>query len=177
MMNKTRLGLKGIGMGLALLLSAAVVPQAGASPLGSAIHLKDAATLPLVSVQERRGQRPVRRQARRNNDALVAGALVGAAIIGGTIIAQSEAQRREERRRRAYYYEGGDGYHRGYPSNQAFYERQREQYYYYEPQRGYRQPRSYDQDQPHLYYGHPRHQRTCTVSTPDRQTPYAVVPC
>ncbi|PPD16835.1 MAG: hypothetical protein CTY25_00520 [Methylobacterium sp.] len=177
MMNKTRLGLKGIGFGLALLLSTAVAPQAGASPLGSAIHLQNAATLPLVDVQARRGQRPVRRQVRRNNGAAVAGALVGAAIIGGAIIAQSEAQRREERRRRAYYYEGGDGYYRPYRSNRAFYERQREQHYYYEPQRGYRQPHYYEQDQPRVYRGNPRNQRTCTVNTPDKETPYTVVPC
>ncbi|MCA3599855.1 MAG: hypothetical protein IOC58_02930 [Methylobacterium sp.] len=169
MMNITRLGLKGFGLGLALLLSTAVPPQASASPLGSAIHLEGAASLPLVDVQARRYQRPVRNTARRNrNNAALAGALVGAAIIGGAIIANSQAQRREERRRQSYYY-GQPQYDRGQP-----------EYGYGEPRRVYRQPSQYYYQAPG--YDEPQQRvrrsgRTCIVNTPDRETPYTYVPC
>ncbi|MCU0819005.1 MAG: hypothetical protein MUF11_06795 [Beijerinckiaceae bacterium] len=137
MMNKTRLGLKGIGLGLAIMLSAVATPQAGASPLGSAIHLQDATALPLVDVQARRQQRPVRNNARRNrNNAAVAGALLGAAIIGGAIIANSEAERRDRRRRAQYYYYNEPQYYYGQPRRVY---RQQPQYYYQDP--GYYEPR------------------------------------
>lgn len=141
MMNKSRLGLKGIGLGLALLLSAVAAPQAGASPLGSAQHLRDAAAVPLVDVQARRPARPVRRPVRRNrNGAAVAGALVGAAIIGGAIIANSEAERRQRRRAQYYYY--------GEP-----------QYYYGQPRRVYRSQPRYYYDSPRYYQPQPRYRR------------------
>ncbi len=143
MMTKTRFGLKGIGLGLALLLSAVATPQAGASPLGSAFHLQDATALPIVDVQARRQARPVRRNVRRNrNNAAVAGALVGAAIVGGAIIAQSEADRRERRRRAQYYYYNEPQYYYGQPRRVY---RQQPQYYYYQ------QPRYY-QPQPRVRY-------------------------
>ncbi len=147
MMNKTGFGLKGIGLGLALLFSFAATPQAGASPLGSAFHLQDATALPIVDVQARRPARPVRRNVRRNrNNAAVAGAILGAAVVGGAIIAQSEADRRERRRRAQYYYYNEPQYYYGQPRRVY---RQQPQYYYYQEPRYYQpQPLSAARYQP-----------------------------
>lgn len=164
MMTKSRFGLKGIGFGLAFMLSVVAPPQAGATPLGFAAHFQDAAALPPVDVQARRPTRPVRRNVRRNRDAaIVAGALLGAAVIGGAIIANSEAQRREERRRRAYYNYGEP------------------QPYYGAPRRVYRsQPQYYEEaptyysPQPRTYYQRPRGpaNNVIAVPAPDRRARY-----
>jgi hypothetical protein len=191
MMTRLHIGLKGIGLGLALSFAGLVAAPAGAAPISSMLNIRDAAALPVIEAQARHGQRrPARRVVRRNNNgAAVAGALVGAAIIGGAIIANSEAQRREERRRAQYYY-GGPQYYGGY---QPYYEPQPR------PRRVYRQP-SYEptyQPQPRVRYRQPQYNdpayyqpqprqwngsragsgRMCIVNTPDKETPYHYAPC
>jgi hypothetical protein len=182
-MSRLHVGLRGVGLGLALSFAGLLAAPAGAAPVSSMLLLKDASALPIVEAQARRPAR--RRVVRRNNGAAVAGALLGAAIIGGAIIANSEAQRREERRAR-YYYGGGPQYYGGY---QPYYEPRPRRVYRqpaYEPQyqpqrRVYRQPQYnpgyYHQPQPRVNHGASRGGRMCQVATPDRETPYNYVPC
>lgn len=191
MMTAMRFSLKGIALGLALGVAGFAAPPAQAQNFGSALHLRDASTLPLVDVQARRPVRraPVRR-GRGNNGAAVAGALVGAAILGGAIIANSQAQRRQRRYDEQYYYGAPQPVYRGgYYQQPQYYQAPQPQYYQAPRNRYYaepdlrRAPRRYSPD----YQYNPntgrgewdktwRQPPSGVIATPDRETPYTYAP-